>query len=262
VFSTKQKILSSQPISQNNFQSARGETNRFFRFLFQPRFAVPAFASLLIILFFSLSFTVAQNAVPGEPLYSLKKVAEKIELAVASPEEEPLVKLELTQERFKELEQVAQESKNQGRKLAASITETQKAVAELSETLSQTSKTQNDKQISLEPIIQGTAVIKTQNENIAQKLNADIIDVQNLENSLINVYIQYIEDQIAELENKSLIPEDQELLSQAKELFSQTQELIARKDVNEAENINNNIQQILKTIDEINNNKNKVDDTE
>ncbi|MFH0792055.1 MAG: DUF5667 domain-containing protein [bacterium] len=80
--------------------------------------------ALAPITIFSLLFAVfafSRNALPGDPLYSVKRMEENVKNALVSQAERPIAQLELTDKRLAELRQIA--NTNQAQKLAPALDE-------------------------------------------------------------------------------------------------------------------------------------------
>jgi len=85
IVSTKTQILGEEP-----------------KVLFFPYFK-PVFAGLIVFVMLFGSFGFAQNSLPGDLLYPLKKVTERGQAIFVSEEEKPGFQLKLTNERLEEL---------------------------------------------------------------------------------------------------------------------------------------------------------------
>ena len=173
----------------------------------QPRL-VSAFASFLLL--FSITpFIFAQNALPGERLYGLKKAGETIKYAFE--QDKSAVQLEKVQSRLVELDRITEQSENQGYKLAAGIKETKQAVNKATKELSKIPESQ--KAAMAEKII-------TQITAIEKKTNAAIMDTDK---DYQDLYKFYVENEIKEFEqNQENLNEEQlELFLKAKELIEQ-----------------------------------------
>lgn len=101
-----------------------------FRSFVPNRFAV-SFASIALLLTSGV-FTVnaSQSSLPGDPLYSVKKVTEQVELAMASDQDKPKVEIEQAGKRLEELAQVSQKTSdsNQHEKVQQLVAEFQEKV--------------------------------------------------------------------------------------------------------------------------------------
>lgn len=184
VFLTKKRILGEEAI----------EIFPIFR---------PIYASLFLFFLLIGLFSLSQRSLPGEPLYYIKKVREKIETAFVKEEEKPKVNLELANKRLEELKEVAE--KSDAKKLVS-------AIKEVKESSSQAAKTLKEAKLTKE-IVETTKKI-AQNKVYAQKLGVEVpLD------DLSQAYKELAESQIKELEKSSLTEVQKEYLKQAKEFF-------------------------------------------
>jgi len=82
-----------------------------------------AFASLIIFGFVVSAFGFAQGALPGDPIYALKRISEKTCLAFVSERDLPQAQLAFANKRLEELNTIAQT--NQVKKIAPAVQEFQ-----------------------------------------------------------------------------------------------------------------------------------------
>jgi len=87
-------------------------------------FFKPAYAGLFFLLLLAGLIEFSQGALPGDPLYSLKRITEKAQAVFVSKEEQPKLQLELTSKRLEELNKVA--DANRVKRLAPALNEFQK----------------------------------------------------------------------------------------------------------------------------------------
>jgi predicted S18 family serine protease len=140
---------------------------------------------------------------PGEPLFYIKKVSEKIQTEFVSKEEKPKVDLELTNKRLEELKEIAE--KNDTKKLAS-------AIKEIKEVSGQASK-------SLKEIKNPKEIVETTKKIVQSKTYAQKFGVEIPLEDLSTAYKDLAESQIKDLENRSLTETQQEILKEAKEFF-------------------------------------------
>ena len=161
-----------------------------------------AFATLAIFGFVAGAFGFAQGALPGDPIYALKRVTEKAQMAFVDESELPFAQLELAQKRLEELNTIAQT--NQVKKIAPAIQEFQASISQAAKDLA---KTQN------------LDVAKTASEakKIAEKkqeiesLGIVIGDTPDLDNALL----QLIDKEIKDLQVSQLTEEQQAIFLDA-----------------------------------------------
>jgi len=165
----------------------------------------PAYAGLFVVLILIGLFEFSQSALPGEPLYLLKRVVERSQAVFVSESEKPKLNLELANRRLDELNQVAQN--NEVKKLAPAINEFQANAAIAAKNLAKVKKV--DKEI--------VAQIKKLEENKekVEKVLATKIEMEEYDNDLAKL----VENQIKDLETRTLSEDQQKLLEGAKADF-------------------------------------------
>jgi len=172
----------------------------FFPF-FKPVLAtVTAFGILFGI------FSLAQNSLPGDFLYSIKKITEKGQAVFVSEEEKPAFQFELANKRLEELTEIAQT--NQVKKLPPAISEFQANMSEVAKSLAKV------KGQDVEKIVAQTQKLE-ENKKKVEEVLATRIETKEYDNAIA----QLVEGQIEELESQTLTEGQQELLEEAKEDF-------------------------------------------
>lgn len=177
----------------------------FFDYVKQPKL-VPVYASF-IALFTITPFIFAQDALPGEKLYTLKKIEETVRYAFEG--DKSAAQIAQIQTRLVELNKITDQPQNQGHKLAAGIKETKQALTKASKEIAKAPEAQKA-EIAEKIITQITAIEK--------KTNAAIMDSDKEYQEL---YKFFVDNEIKEIElrQESLSEEQLELFNQAKELF-------------------------------------------
>jgi len=170
------------------------------KFVFQHK---PAFAFITTFLVLIGVFGFAQNSLPGETLFSLKKLAEQSQTIFILEKEQPKHNLELVNKRLDDLTKIAQT--NVVKNLAPAINEFQASVSKAAESLAKTDTKKNPqvvKAIALEvkKLAEKTEKIKS--------LGVEIGENQEWDNALA----QIVEREIEDLEEKTLTEEQQEAL--------------------------------------------------
>lgn len=170
--------------------------------LFQYKYAL---ASLLVILILGGgTFAFAQKALPGDFLYTFKRVVEKTRLALVSEEERPNLQLEYVNERLESLVKVVEA--NQVRKLAPIIEEYQANVSEAAKSLTKAKK------LDVREIVQKTKEIEETKKILAA------MGVRLPESEPYKVEAKSL---IEYLEKRSLSEKQAELLEAAKEDYQE-----------------------------------------
>jgi len=189
VILTKSQILGQEP---------KMDLSLFFRR------SVWASLTLFIILF--LVFIIAQNSLPGDLLYPIKKITERSQAVFVSEDEMPKVQLELANKRLEELTKIAET--NQVKKLAPAINEFQASISEAAK------KIATAKKPDLKEITKETKKIEEGKQKV-EALGIVIGETEELDNTLASI----VEREIKELEGRSLTEAQEEILAQAKENF-------------------------------------------
>ena len=165
-----------------------------------------AFASLLLFAFLAGAFTFAQNSLPGDPIYILKKVTEKSRVVFVSEEELPKVQLELANKRLEELSRIAQT--NQVKKIAPALLEFQANISVAAENLTKT------KQVDVKKIVAETKKIEENKQKI-EALGVVVGETKELNDALS----QLVKREIEYLEERTLTKDQEEVLILVKEDF-------------------------------------------
>ena len=204
-------LTKNQILSDNKDNKVKESFISQFISVFNVRpYLKPAFATALCFCLLFTVFSFAENALPGDLLYSVKKIGEKTKLSLTSEEGRTNAQLELTQRKLNELTIIAEE--NKGKNLASAVQEVEKAMKDTAETLKNTVLTAD--------VREKVEAIEVQKEKVEEIL-AVKIDSQELDESMSDYYRILVEREIKEFESIELIPEQEELLKEIKELFEQ-----------------------------------------
>jgi len=117
-------LLTKEQILGTSTELSTSEEKRFELF---PLFK-PAYAGLFLLLFVVGLLGISSSALPGEPLYVIKRISERTQAALVPQEEESRLNLELANRRLEELGQIAKN--NEVKKLAPAINEFQASVSQ------------------------------------------------------------------------------------------------------------------------------------
>jgi hypothetical protein len=169
----------------------------------------PVLAGVVSVLIFFGLFVSAQNSLPGDLLYPIKKITERTRLIFVSEDKKPTVQLELANKRLEELSKIAQ--KNQVEKLAPAIEEYQASMAEAAKNL---------KKVTNE-IVQKNQQLEKTKAKIESSLGVKIDETEDLENTVSNriAEAKTAEAQIKDLEGSTLNDIQQKTLEEAKQAF-------------------------------------------
>lgn len=197
VILTKKQILEKEkPGTGFSFISFIREIQRGERFVFQHK---PAFASLLVLAILFGLFGFAQNSVPGDTLFSIKKITEKGQAVFISQEEQPKHDLEIANKRLDELAIIVEN--NQTENLASGINEAQESVLKAVE-----NKIKPDE---MEEIAEKIKVLGTKGTEMG-KLNDIVILSESLEQ------VEYL---INDLKTWTLTEDQQDILEKIEAEF-------------------------------------------
>ena len=93
-----------------------------------------AFATVVVFGLLFGVFGLAQGSLPGDSLYSVKRLSEQVKIKLASENEKPKVQLEITNKKLEELTVIAV-ADNKGRNLAPAMAEVEKSLKKSAESL-------------------------------------------------------------------------------------------------------------------------------
>lgn len=173
---------------------------RLFHY-YKPVLATFVFLGILI----TGAFSFAQNSLPGDFLFPLKKISEKSQAIFVSEEERPRAQLELANKRLEELTKIAET--NQAGKLAPAIEEFQASLSQAAKNL------KRPKKITKE-IVAETKKLEENREKI-EALGVVVGESEEFDNALA----QLVEGEVKDLEERTLTDAQQELLEEAAEDF-------------------------------------------
>ena len=177
----------------------------------------PAMAGSVAFALIFVVFIGAQNSLPGDSLYSIKKITEQMRVELASNTEKPKVQLELAEQRLTDLFKIT--DANMGKNLAPAIEEFERTAKSSAAALNQMTAIDGYK-VDQEIV----AVIESLEEKtkILEDILAVKIDTDVLEESADSYYRKTeAEQQIADLENRTLTAEQEILLEEAKQYYEQ-----------------------------------------
>jgi len=166
----------------------------------------PVYASLIVVFILFGLFGISQNSLPGDLLYSIKKISEKSQAVFVSEKELPKYNLEIANKRLEELNEIAQT--NQVKKLAPAISEFQANVSEAAKNLA------NVKGQDVEKIVAQTKKLEETKKKVEEVL-ATKIETEEYDNALA----QLVEREIQDLEERTLTEEQTATLREAKADF-------------------------------------------
>jgi hypothetical protein len=204
---TKERIMGKEE-QKFSFVSFIQEIQKGERFVFNHK---PAFAFLTVFIVMIGLFGFAQNSVPGDSLFTLKRITEQGVFVLESNQ----IKhdLALVDKRLDDLTKIAE--KNEVDNLALAITEYQQTVSNAVESLTK----ENDPVVMKE--LAGTIKGLKEKEEKVKSLGIEIDENDKLDNVLEQKHKIIVEDLIKDWENSSLTEEKEQCLIEVKELYSQ-----------------------------------------
>lgn len=170
-----------------------------------------AFASLLVFAIVTGAFTFAQNSLPGDPVYILKKITEKSRAVFVSEENLPKVHLEFANKRLEELNKIAET--NQVKKLAPAISEFQANISQAAKNLIQATSSRPE---ALKGIVEETQKLNENRKKI-EALGVVIGETEEWDNALS----QLVEREIKDLETRTLTDSQKDILVKIKDDIEQ-----------------------------------------
>ena len=169
-------------------------------------FFKPAYAGVFVVLFLIGLFEFSQSALPGEPLYFIKRASEQTVASFTPQEQKSKVNLESANKRLEELNQIAQ-NPNEVKKLAPTMSEFQANVSEAVKNLV------NVKRVD-EGLVAQTKKLEENKEKV-EKVLATKIETEEYDNALSKL----VEREIQDLEERTLNEEQTATLQEAKADF-------------------------------------------
>lgn len=171
--------------------------------------------SLVVLLLLTSSLVLAKTSLPGDFLYPLKTTSEKIILTLTPEEEKPKLQLEITKTRLEELREIAKENKVE--KLVPALSETKKTLPVASNTIKEVLK-KEDVQKAKE-IVKKVKEIEEKTEEI-KSLGVVIGEDEELRETATELKKILVENEIKDLEERSLTEEQKETLEKVKEYYT------------------------------------------
>jgi len=191
------------------------------KFVLFPYFK-PAFAGLVavFILFGFFGYGSVKTALPGDLLYTVKKIAHQGQAIFVSEQDKPVFQLKLANDRLEDLTKAA------GRNLAPTISEFQANIFEAARELAKIQATTSDPLV-IRQIVEETKKLE---ENKQEVESLGLILGQDSTSELDMALMRVVENLIEDLEGRTLTEEKEDILKQMEELsgegkYSQALEL-------------------------------------
>lgn len=177
-----------------------------------------AWAPIISVFIIIGLFGFAANTMPGDLLFSVKKMTENAQVTFSSTIEKPTASLKLANKRLEDLSRIAEN--NQVRNLDPAIKEFQANVAQAVKDLAKLgSNVTSSDPIALKEIVAESQKLEENKEKVEAVLGTIIGDTEELTNALTIWKKQIATYLIADLSRRTLSEEDQVLLTEAKEYF-------------------------------------------
>ncbi|MBI1866400.1 MAG: hypothetical protein HY005_01430 [Candidatus Staskawiczbacteria bacterium] len=213
----KNQIFIAQSPVKGQIKAQKKQTFGFLDFLpalIHQRKLAYAFASLLFIMVGMFGF--AQYTMPGDALFSVKKLTEQSQTAFISQENQLKNNFETANRRLDDLTQVVKDNKMQN--IAPAIREFQASISEATKNLVGISGMEQKDYKSIKDIAFQIKKIKD-NKKELQTLGVDLEDTKeskDLNDALAPLVLREIDD----LENTTLTEDQQKIMQEVKDLYA------------------------------------------
>ncbi len=208
---TKERIFAGEPTPAG----LRAGLLSFFS-VFQYRLALAPIVSVLVLIGL---FGVTQNTVPGDFLFSVKKITENAQVTFSSSAEKPKTQLKMANRRLEELSRIAEG--NQVRNLDPTIKEFQSNIIQATKDLAafDINVTSSDSLV-IKELVAETRKLAENKEKVESVLGAVIGDTNELNNAILQIEKQAAAYLINDLGKRTLSENDGQLLIQARDDFN------------------------------------------
>lgn len=208
---TKERIFAGEPEPMG----LRMGLMSFFP-VFKYKLALAPIISVLVLIGL---FGFTQDTIPGDFLFSVKKMTENAQVTFSSSIEKPKTQLKLANKRLEELSRIAQN--NQVGNLDPAIKEFQSNIAQATKDLAafNINVTSSDPSVIRE-LLAETQKMMANKEKVESVLGAIIGDTNELDSAILQIEKQTAAYLIADLERRTLAESDLQLLDQAREDFN------------------------------------------
>jgi len=175
---------------------------------FRLRFAL---VSVLFIMVMLGSYGIVEHSLPGDLLYTARRVAHKAQTVLLPAQEKPAYQLKLANDRLDDL------AKAPAKNLAPTISEFQANISEAARDLARIDATTSDSG-TIKRIVEAT---KKMNENKQKIESLGMVIGEKETNEFNNALGKVADDLIKDLDSRSLTDGKKEVLARMKELFEQ-----------------------------------------
>lgn len=171
-----------------------------------------AFAPVISVFIIVGLFGFAQNTIPGDFLFSVKKATESAQVGFSSPTDKPAASLKMANKRLEDLSRIAEA--NQVRSLSPTIEEFKANISEATKQLAELDINATGE------LIKEARKLEENKQKVESVLGAVVGETGELESALAQLEKRTADYLIADLEARTLVEGDQKLLIEAKELFA------------------------------------------
>ena len=183
-----------------------------FEKFFQHRFAFASLAVLMIFAGVFGAFGLAQNSLPGDSLFSLKKITEKSQAVFVSEKDQSRYNLEIVNKRLDDLTKVAENNKINN--LASAIKEVQKSEEQAVESLHNIEIKKDSKKV--EEIANQVKKIVQKKQELKKVYGVAGLEESNKDADSTEIVVEWL---IEDMESKSLTMEQEKSLAEAKQEY-------------------------------------------
>ena len=224
----KQQILDNSSVMSENAETAT-IAEKFFNIISEFRFnsLKPALIPIACFAFLFGFFNVSQNALPGDLLFSAKKITEQAQINLTPERERSKITLELTTKRLEELVVVANE--NKGKNLAPAISEVEQATKKSTDSVVEKKDIKDitiaEAELAIKEVEKIEELVKEIEKDSGIVVYADKGLIEDLEKATEAPFKILVEQRIQDLENSSFgyTPEQEQELKDIIELYEQEQ---------------------------------------
>ena len=206
---TKERIFAGEPEPAG----LRSGLLSFFP-LFRYKLALAPIISVLVLIGL---FGFTQQTLPGDFLFSVKKMTESAQVTFSSSAEKPETQLKLANKRLEELSRIAES--NQVGNLDPAIKEFQSNIAQATKDLAAINVTSSDP-LMIKGLLAETKKMTENKERVESVLGAIIGDTGELDNAILQIERQTAAYLITDLEKRTLQESDLQLLNQARDDYN------------------------------------------
>ncbi|TSC75449.1 MAG: hypothetical protein G01um101430_291 [Parcubacteria group bacterium Gr01-1014_30] len=208
VFLTKNRILgpSAELKASEPTYKERTPLNASIASVLRVFFLRPAYVGALALFILFGLFGFAQNSLPGDYLYPIKRIAERSQTLFASEDEKVQMSLELAQKRLEELTRVV--DANQTQKLAPAIKEFEASLSEV---------------VSGSDVASVKKLVEMRKRTQELQSRGVVIEEEGLQILELESLVRVLEELISDLESRALTVKQELLLDHMKELVGKGQ---------------------------------------